>query len=92
MALGNIDKGFPDFPRPLPEGYIPPPLGVFSQAAEAILVCLEAMNIFRVVRDAVSFDLSVPVLCISPVAFRLVLLSRGSLLRQDQISPILFLP
>lgn len=92
MALGNIAKGFPDFPSPLPEGYIPPPLGVFSQAAEAILVCLEAMNIFRVVRDAVSFDLSVPVLCISPVAFRLVLLSRGSLLRQDQISPILFLP
>ena len=36
--------------------------------------------------------LSVPVLCISPVAFRLVLLSRGSLLRQDQISLILFLP
>lgn len=54
MALGNIAKGFPDFPTPLSEGYVPPPLGVFNQAAQAILVCLEAMNVFRVVRDAVS--------------------------------------
>ncbi|KAK7690696.1 pre-tRNA nuclear export protein [Cerrena zonata] len=55
MALGNIAKGFPDFPSPLPEGYVPPPLGVFNQAAQAILVCLEAMNVFRVVRDATRF-------------------------------------
>ncbi|CAL1716709.1 unnamed protein product [Somion occarium] len=55
MALGNIAKGFPDFPSPLPEGYVLPPLDVFNQAAQAILVCLEAMNIFRVVRDATRF-------------------------------------
>lgn len=54
MALGNVAKGFPDYPSPLPEGYILPPLDVFGQVAQAILVCLEAMNIFKVVRDAVS--------------------------------------
>ncbi|KAI0077912.1 ARM repeat-containing protein [Panus rudis PR-1116 ss-1] len=55
MALGNIAKGFPDFPSPPPEGYTPPPLEVFSQAAQAVLVSLEAMNVFRVVRDAARF-------------------------------------
>lgn len=54
MALGNIAKGFPDYPSPVPEGYIGPPLDVFGQVAQAILVCLEAMNVFKVVRDAVS--------------------------------------
>jgi exportin-T len=53
MALGNVAKGFPDFPSPVPEGYILPPLDVFAQVAQAILVCLEAMNVFKVVRDAV---------------------------------------
>jgi exportin-T len=55
MALGNIAKGFPDYPTPLTEGYILPPLDVFGEIAQAILVCLEAMNIFKVVRDAVCF-------------------------------------
>ena len=54
MALGNIAKGFPDYPSPVPEGYIGPPLDVFRQVAQAILVCLGAMNVFKVVRDAVS--------------------------------------
>lgn len=54
MALGNIAKGFPDYPSPVPEGYVCPPLDVFSQVAQAILVSLEAMKVFRVVRDAVS--------------------------------------
>ncbi len=54
MALGNIAKGFPDYPSPVPDGYIGPPLDVFSQVAQAILVSLEAMNVFRIVRDAVS--------------------------------------
>lgn len=53
MALGNISKGFPDYPPSLPEGYILPPLDVFAQVAQAILVCLEAMNVFKPVRDAV---------------------------------------
>jgi exportin-T len=53
MALGNIAKGFPEYPSPLPEGYISPPLDVFGQVAQAILVCLEVMNVFKVVRDAV---------------------------------------
>ena len=53
MALGNIAKGFPDYPSPVPEGWIGPPLEVFGQVAQAILMCLEAMNIFKVVRDAV---------------------------------------
>ena len=55
MALGNIAKGFPEYPSPVPEGYIAPPLDVFREVGQAILVCLEAMNVFRVVRDAVSF-------------------------------------
>lgn len=55
MALGNVAKGYPDYPaQPIAESYIPPPLDVFSQVAQAILVSLEAMNVFRVVRDAVS--------------------------------------
>lgn len=53
MALGNVAKGFPEYPSPVPPGYIAPPLDVFREVAQAILVCLEAMNIFRVVRDAV---------------------------------------
>ncbi|KAL1738251.1 hypothetical protein HDZ31DRAFT_21984, partial [Schizophyllum fasciatum] len=56
MALGNIAKGFPDMPAPpLPEGYIAPPLDVFTQTAQAILVCLEAMNVFKIIRDAARF-------------------------------------
>ena len=54
MALGNVAKGFPDYPSPVPEGYILPPLAVFTESAQAILVCLEAMNGFKVIRDAVS--------------------------------------
>jgi exportin-T len=53
MALGNIAKGFPDYPNPLPPNYILPPLEVFAEMAQAILVCLEAMNIFKPIRDAV---------------------------------------
>lgn len=54
MALGNISKGFPDYPQPPPPGYILPPLDVFAQVAQAIIVCLEAMNVIKIVRDAVS--------------------------------------
>ncbi|KAG1747210.1 armadillo-type protein [Suillus paluster] len=52
MALGNVAKGFPDYPSPVPEGYSLPSLDVFRQVAQAILACLEAMNIFKDVRDA----------------------------------------
>ncbi|EMD34072.1 hypothetical protein CERSUDRAFT_117585 [Gelatoporia subvermispora B] len=55
MALGNVAKGFPDYPSPVPPGYIAPPLEVFRQVTEAILVSLEAMNVFKVVRDATRF-------------------------------------
>ncbi|KAF7971065.1 hypothetical protein HWV62_22119 [Athelia sp. TMB] len=55
MALGNVAKGFPDWPSPVPEGWFGPPLDVFAQVAQAILVCLEAMNVFKVVRDATRF-------------------------------------
>lgn len=60
MALGNIAKGFPDFPSPIPEGYILPPLDVFREVAQAILVSLEAMNVFKVVRDAVCYSIIYP--------------------------------
>ncbi|KAH8092595.1 ARM repeat-containing protein [Cristinia sonorae] len=56
MALGNVAKGYPDYPaQPIHETFIPPPLDVFSQVAQAILVSLEAMNVFRAVRDATRF-------------------------------------
>lgn len=54
MALGNVAKGFPDYPSPVPEGYCLPSLDVFRQVAQSILLCLEAMNVFKDVRDAVS--------------------------------------
>ena len=66
MALGNIAKGFPDYPSPVPEGYIGPPLDVFRQVAQAILVCLGAMNVFKAVRDAVSKQLSIAVCALPP--------------------------
>lgn len=53
MALSNVAKGFPDFPSPVPEGYILPPLEVFQQIAQAILLSLEALNAVKGIRDAV---------------------------------------
>ncbi|KAF7327748.1 Exportin-T [Mycena kentingensis (nom. inval.)] len=55
MALGNIAKGFPDYPNPLPPDYIPPPVELFTEIAQAILVCLEAMNVFKDLREAARF-------------------------------------
>ncbi|KAG9225031.1 hypothetical protein CCMSSC00406_0001818 [Pleurotus cornucopiae] len=55
MALGNIAKGFPDFPSPVQPGHVLPPLEVLQQIAQAIIVCLEAMNVYKVVRDASRF-------------------------------------
>jgi exportin-T len=54
IALGNIAKGFPDFSTSV-AGHAFPPLDLFAQIARAILVCLESMNTFKVVRNAVSF-------------------------------------
>lgn len=53
-ALGYIAKGFPDMPSNPHEGYIPPPIPVFQQSVEAILVSLDAMNNFKIIRDAAS--------------------------------------
>ncbi|KAJ3766289.1 armadillo-type protein [Lentinula raphanica] len=56
MALGSIAKGFPDYPSPpLPDDFIMPPVDVFAEIAQAILVCLENTNIIKVVRDATRF-------------------------------------
>jgi exportin-T len=54
MALGNIAKGFPDYPFPVPEGYTFAPLEIFRQVAQGILLSLEAMNTVKCVRDAVN--------------------------------------
>lgn len=53
QALGSIPKGFPEFPSPIPAGYIMPPLAEFRQMSEAILISLDVMGRFRVVREAV---------------------------------------
>ncbi|KIK63100.1 hypothetical protein GYMLUDRAFT_72336 [Collybiopsis luxurians FD-317 M1] len=55
MALGNIAKGFPDYPLTLPENYILPPVDVFAEIAQAILVCLENTNVIKFIRDATRF-------------------------------------
>ncbi|KAJ2924870.1 hypothetical protein H1R20_g12240, partial [Candolleomyces eurysporus] len=55
MALGNISKGFPDYPATVPENYMAPAVKVFAEVAQAILVCLEAMNILKPIRDATRF-------------------------------------
>ncbi|KAF8968103.1 armadillo-type protein [Flammula alnicola] len=47
-----LSKPIPDYPSIIPDNYIFPPLEVFAQMAQAILVCLEAMNVFKPVRDA----------------------------------------
>lgn len=53
MALGSIAKGFVDFPNPVPPDWILPPLNVFEEAAQAIIVSLNAMSRYKVVREAV---------------------------------------
>lgn len=53
MALGSMARGFPDWPRPPPPDWTAPPLDVFNEIAEAILLCLREMKGFKVVRDAV---------------------------------------
>jgi exportin-T len=53
MALGNIAKGFPEHPAAASESYVQPAPEVFARVAQAILVSLERMNVFKVVRDAV---------------------------------------
>ncbi|KAJ3496967.1 hypothetical protein NMY22_g19748 [Coprinellus aureogranulatus] len=58
MALGNISKGFPDYPASAPENYMVPAVKVFSEVAQAILVCLEAMNVLKPIRDATRFAFS----------------------------------
>lgn len=60
MALGNIAKGFPDYPAVIPEGHVFPPLDVFAEMAQAIIVCLKAMNTLKVIRDAVSGEIPIP--------------------------------
>jgi exportin-T len=55
VALGNIVKGFPDYPSPVPSGYLMPPLQLFDEISRAIIISLEAMNAFRALRDAVSW-------------------------------------
>ena len=42
MALGNVAKGFPETPSPIPETYILPPIAVFRRMAQAIIVSLES--------------------------------------------------
>jgi len=85
MALGNIAKGFPDFPSPVVQRSSLPPLELFGQIAQAILVCLEAMNTFKIVRDAVGHTH----LCQYTKSlrwYRRVSLSPASLLQLGQMS------
>ena len=75
MALGNISKGFPDYPSSVSESCMLPPLEVFGEMAQAILVILEAMNVFKPIRDAVScyrlYELQIYNDCVRPVSLLL---------------------
>ncbi|EIN04838.1 ARM repeat-containing protein [Punctularia strigosozonata HHB-11173 SS5] len=56
MALGNVAKGFPDYPSPpIPPEYIMPPINVFRDMAQAILVSLETLKGYKGIRDAARF-------------------------------------
>jgi exportin-T len=58
-ALGHFAKGFPDMPSNPHPGYIPPPIPIFQQSVEAILVALDTVNHIKIIRDAVcSIDVS----------------------------------
>ncbi|CAG7849531.1 Exportin-T AltName: Full=Exportin(tRNA); AltName: Full=Karyopherin-beta; AltName: Full=tRNA exportin [Serendipita indica DSM 11827] len=54
-ALGNIPKGFPEYPSPVPPDYIQPPIAEFRQMAEAILVSLGVMGHLKAIREAARF-------------------------------------
>ena len=54
LTLGQIARGFPDLPQPLPAEYNPPPVEVFQQMVEGVLASLDAMSVYKIVRDAVS--------------------------------------
>lgn len=59
QALASVVKGFPDLPPPSPD-YVPPKrLDVFKQIAEAILVSLDTMKGFKVIREAVCFRVQI---------------------------------
>lgn len=69
MALGNIAKGFPDYPSVVPENYVMAPMEVFAQMAQAILVCLEAMNVLKPIRDAVRYLTFLMIKCLIKTRF-----------------------
>lgn len=88
IALGNVARGFPDFPAPVPEGYILPPVDIFTDIAKAILVSVEALNSFRPIREAVRMSTASTRITIDTYLNRLATHSRGSLPRQDRQSRI----
>ena len=89
MALGNISKGFPDYPASAPENYMVPAVKVFSEVAQAILVCLEAMNVLKPIRDAVcSIPLLTGTIKLTTYTPRPASLSLESWQRPDPLSPI----
>lgn len=77
MALGNISKGFPDYPTNAPENYMVPAVKVFSDVAQAILVCLEAMNVLKPIREAVCYA----VLIVSLISTQVILQTRFAFTR-----------
>ncbi|KAF8526317.1 ARM repeat-containing protein [Hysterangium stoloniferum] len=80
MALGAIAKGFVDFPNPVPPDYILPPLEVFEQAAQAILVSLDVMNRFKIVREATRSAFSRLLASTGPTMTKYIPALMGSLL------------
>ncbi|XP_006459374.1 hypothetical protein AGABI2DRAFT_201553 [Agaricus bisporus var. bisporus H97] len=88
MALGNMAKGFPDYPTVIPEHYIMPPLDVFAEMAKAILECLEAMNVFKVIRDATRFAFARVLATAGPTVVNFVPPLMGNLLAHFEPSEL----
>ncbi|PVG04220.1 ARM repeat-containing protein [Serendipita vermifera] len=86
QALGNIPKGFPEFPSPVPENYIMPPIAEFRQIGEAILVSLGIVGEWRIVREAARFAFGRLIFAAGPSVADFIPRLMGSLLAHFEIS------
>lgn len=52
--MASVAKGFPEANPSAQDAAVPPRVEVFRQIAEAVLVSLNTLKQFRIIRDAVS--------------------------------------
>ncbi|EJD48923.1 ARM repeat-containing protein [Auricularia subglabra TFB-10046 SS5] len=49
-ALGSLSRGYPDYPKAPGPDYVRPPIEVFQNVAQAILVALDSLKVFKSIR------------------------------------------